>query len=145
MHLFQLFKGWNMSEWHNVNKVLLIINVRIGRFLCEIMISLHGYEQDKNGELFVIKSNSQQMLKMTAIWINKRTETDDHGLSHFQRSQVGYEWPQRHPTSFFEVYFHFNWSWLHQGSKVFHRLKYKRMRSTHCCEIPRKLLVEILR
>jgi hypothetical protein len=36
-------------------------------FLCEIVILLHGHEQDKNGELlFFIKSNSQQILKMTS-------------------------------------------------------------------------------
>jgi len=47
---------------------------------------VHGNEQDKNGELlFFIKSSSQQILKITSTWINERRDTDDHGLSHFQR------------------------------------------------------------
>ena len=55
-------------------------------FLCEIVILVHGNEQDKNGELlFFIKSSSQQILKITSTWINERRDTDDHGLSHFQR------------------------------------------------------------
>jgi hypothetical protein len=32
------FEGWNMSEWYRVNKVALILNVCISRFLCEMLI-----------------------------------------------------------------------------------------------------------
>jgi len=38
------FEDWSVSEWHSVNKVVLIINVRIFAFLCEIVIFMYRHD-----------------------------------------------------------------------------------------------------
>jgi len=37
----------NMSECHGIHKVVLMINVCVNQFLCEIVILVHRPEQDK--------------------------------------------------------------------------------------------------
>jgi hypothetical protein len=87
--------------------------------------------------LLFISYNTQQMLKMSSSWINTRTDTSDHDLSH----------PLKCPraigngsidiqNALVKCPFISNWSWMH-GFKFPHRSKSKGLRSTSGWNVPR--------
>lgn len=78
-------EGWNMSQWHSVNKTVLIKMCELVGFLRDIVILVHSYEQNK------MKSISQFSGEITILTVtpqfwkwNMWTDVTSQSCNHFR-------------------------------------------------------------